>query len=178
MKRLRVLMAACALLVLVGCESVYAPRPMGDAAVPLDETWSGTWLADGTAVTTRVRDAQAGRLQVAWVESGADGLELEVLEGVVRRGAGLVFFSIRDRETEHGYQWLVVDHSPERVRAWYPDPEPFVAAVERGEIPGKAFEGSVILGELTDAHLARIADPASGLLEWREPLVLQRVGGH
>ena len=177
MKRLCVFVAALALLVLGGCESVYAPRPMGDAAVSLDESWSGTWLVDGAAVTTLVRDAGNGRLQVAWVENGAEGLELEVLDGEVRSAAGLVFFSVRDRETEHGYQWLVVDQSPDRVRAWYPDPESFVAAVERGEIPGKAFEGSVILGELTDEHLARIADPASGLLEWREPLVLLRVGG-
>lgn len=170
-------LATLALLVLAGCESVYAPRPMGDAAVPLDESWSGTWLADGAAVTTVVRDAQNGRLQVAWIESGEDGLELEVLDGLVRSGAGLVFFSVKDDETEHGYQWVVVDHSAERVRAWSPDPEAFVAAVERGEIPGKAFEGSVVLGELTEEHLARIADPTSGLLDWRDPLVLLRVGG-
>ncbi|MEJ2384417.1 MAG: hypothetical protein P8Y54_08460 [Xanthomonadales bacterium] len=176
MKRLCVLITIFAVLVMAGCESVYAPRPMGEAAVPLDESWSGTWLADGAAVTTRVRDAAQGRLQVAWIESGAEGPELEVLDGAVRSTAGLVFFSVEDRDTEHGYQWVVVDHSPNRVRAWYPDPEAFVEAVERGEIPGKAFEGSVILGELTEAHLARIADPASGLLDWREPLVLFRVG--
>ena len=169
-------LAVLALLVLGGCESVYAPRPMGTAPVALDESWSGTWLADGAAVTTRVQDAANGRLQVAWIESGAETLEIEVLDGVVRSGADRVFFSVKDRETEHGFQWLVVDHAPERIRAWYPDPEAFVAAVERGEIPGKVFEGSVILGELTDEQLARIADPASGLLEWREPLVLLRIG--
>jgi hypothetical protein len=177
MKRIRMLFAVLALLVLGGCESVYAPRPMGKQPVPLDEGWSGTWLADGAAVTTRVRDAEKGLLQVAWIETGQQGLELEVLEGAVRSGAGLTFFSVKDKETEHGYQWLIIDHAPGRIRAWYPDPEAFVGAVERGEIPGRAFEGSVVLGELTDEHLARIAEPASGLLEWREPLVLLRVGG-
>jgi len=180
MKRVQVLRALPVLLalalVLGGCESVYAPRPMGDTAVVLDDSWSGTWLVDGGALTTRVRDAEQGALQVAWIETGPDGLELEALDGTVRSGAGLLFFSTRDTETEHGYQWLLVDRDADRVRAWYPDPQAFVAAVERGEIPGRAFDGSVVLGELTDAHLARIADPASGLLEWREPLVLLRVG--
>ena len=176
MKALRTIVAAAALLLLAACESVYAPRPMGDEPVALDDSWSGTWLADGGALTSVVRDAAQGRLQVAWIETGEQGVELELLDGTVRRGGGLVFFSFEDRETDHGYQWLVVDHSPGRVRAWYADPEAFVAAVERGEIPGKAFEGSVILGELDETHLARIADPASGLLDWREPLVLIRIG--
>lgn len=176
MKPMRIIIALSALLWLAGCESVYAPKPMGDEAVVLDDSWTGTWLAEGGALTSVVRDAASGSLQVAWIETGEQGVELEVLDGSVRRGAGLVFLSFRDKETEHGYQWLLLDHAPERVRAWYPKPEAFVAAVESGEIPGKAFEGSVILGELTDAHLARIADPASGLLDWREPLVLIRVG--
>jgi len=176
MKRIQVLLAAIALLALGGCESVYAPQPMGDTAVVLDDSWSGTWLVEGGALTTQVRDAKNGLLQVGWIETGPEGIELELLDGTVRSGAGLLFFSTRDKETEHGYQWVFIDRDAGRVRAWYPDPAAFVAAVERGEIPGKAFEGSVVLGELTDDHLARIADPSSGLLEWREPLVLLRVG--
>jgi len=176
MKRTQVLFLATALLVLGGCESVYAPQPMGDTVVVLDDNWSGTWLAEGGALTTRVRDAEKGLLQVGWIETGPEGIELELLDGTVRSGAGLLFFSTRDKETEHGFQWLLIDRDADRVRAWYPDPESFVAAVERGEIPGKAFEGSVVLGELTEEHLTRIADPTSGLLLWREPLVLLRVG--
>ena len=150
---------------------------MGDTPVRLDDGWSGTWLAEDGAMTTVVLDAEQGLLQAAWIERGAAGAELEAVTGTVRSGAGLVFFSVKDKETEHGYQWLVIDHEADRVRAWFPDPEAFVAAVERGDIPGTAFEGSVILGELTEDQLARIALPESGLLQWREPLVLLRVGG-
>ena len=178
LQRFRHLFTIIALLFLAGCESVYAPRPMGGEPVGLDDSWNGTWRVDDGALTTVVRDAQQGLLQVAWVEVGAEGAELEVLEGAVRSGAGRLFFSIKDRETEHGYQWLLLDRAPHRVRAWYPDPEAFVAAVEQGRIPGKAFEGSVILGELADEHLLLIAEPSSGLLDWSEPLVLLRVGGH
>jgi hypothetical protein len=176
MKRSRLLIAGIALL-LTACESVYAPKPMGDTPVRLDDGWSGTWLAEDGAMTTVVLDAEQGLLQVAWIERGAAGAELEAMTGTVRSGAGLVFFSVKDKETEHGYQWLVIDHEADRVRAWFPDPEAFVAAVERGDIPGTAFEGSVILGELTEEQLARVALPESGLLQWREPLVLLRVGG-
>ena len=138
---------------------------------------AGTWLAEDGAMTTVVLDAEQGLLQAAWIERGAAGAELEAVTGTVRSGAGLVFFSVKDKGTEHGYQWLVIDHEADRVRAWFPDPEAFVAAVERGDIPGTAFEGSVILGELTEEQLARVALPESGLLQWREPLVLLRVGG-
>ena len=72
MKLACLLIAALAVL-LGGCESVYAPRPMGGEPVVLDDSWNGTWLVDDGALTTVVRDAQQGLLQVAWVEVGAQG---------------------------------------------------------------------------------------------------------
>ena len=62
---------------LAGC--AYVDQPEG--AVPLDlrgqqAAWSGQWFDGEMTLTTRVEDAPAGILQVAWVEARGDELVL------------------------------------------------------------------------------------------------------
>ena len=58
------ILAVAALL--SGCSAVYSPEPMGDKAVELDASWSGTWLSDDAMVNTKVLDAANGVLQGEW----------------------------------------------------------------------------------------------------------------
>ena len=176
MKLFHALLLSIALPWLGGCESVWTPQPLGDEAVVLDETWSGSWLVGEGVVHTVVLDAAQGRLQLAWVEPEEHGAALESLTGTVRSGAGQTFFNVLDEETENGYHWAVVDHRPERILIWYPDPEAFVAAVTEGRLPGRVVEGSVVLGELDPNQLGLLGKPDSALLKWREPLVMVRFG--
>ena len=63
----------------------------------------------------------------------------------------------------------------------YLDVAKIKSALENVKLPGTVLKpddpnsDDVVLGELEPEHLDRIIDPASGLVDWKDPLVLVRV---
>lgn len=182
MKLRTIALIALAWLLLPGCSSVFSPEQLGDKPVVLDETWSGTWLAGDNVIITRVANGEEGLLQVAWLENKSDGIEMESFQVAVRARGDLVFGNVKDEETEHGYHWLVMDKKSNRAMlAWYPDADRFEKAITAELIPGKVLypedhrRDDVVLGDLEQKHYDLIGSPGSGLLDWKEPLVLIKI---
>lgn len=181
MKRYALAILAIAGL-LFGCSAVYAPQPMGDKAVKLDSSWAGTWLSDDGTVSTTVIDAANGLLQFAWLETKDKGIQMESYRVVIRARGDTMFANVRDEESEHGYHWFLVKKKSDRLAlVWGPDAEQFARAIDEKALPGRRLHpddpkrDDVLLGELEPEHIDRIIDPASGLLDWKDPLVLIRM---
>ena len=182
MKHLKAYAMAVAGLALAACSAVYAPQPLGGEALVLDSTWTGNWQTDDGVVSTAVVDADQGLLQIVSIEPRSGGIDIETFQGFVRQHGGTVFVSIKDKESDHGYHWFVVNDDIGRYALfWYPVPAAFKAAVIEGTLPGTVLNpddensDDVLLGELDEAHFEMIANPASGLVDWRRPSVLIRV---
>lgn len=171
-----------AFLVLPACSAVYAPQPLGEEPHVLDASWTGTWQTDDGVFSTAVVDAEQGLLQIASIEPKTGGIDIETFQGFVRNEGNLVIISIRDKESDHGFLWFVVNGDIERYALlWMPDPAAFKAAITAGKLPGSVLNpededsDDVVLGELEAAHFEMIADPASRLINWKRPSVLVRV---
>ena len=192
------LLGAFAVLVLVGCEAVYTPKPLGDEVVMLDPAeWQGTWLAPDMVITTTVLDGAAGRLQTAWIERGPSGVTLEVVEGSIRSTGDWTFANILDdveaearadtpvaaqgetagaeQGTEPRYFWVRVEKSEKHLTLWSPNVEQFKILIGDGRLPGRVTDDGVVLGELTPEQLRMINDPAANLLNWADPAVFVRI---
>jgi hypothetical protein len=182
MKLRNTFVLAVGALVLSACSAVYSPQPLGDQAYVLDSSWTGTWQTDDGVYSTAVVNEEQGLLQIASIEPKPGGIDIETFQGFVRSLDGLVIISIKDKETDHGYHWFVVNEGIEHYAVlWLPDPAAFKAAIIDGKLPGTVLNpddedsDDVVLGELTAAHFELISDPASGLIDWRKPSVLIRV---
>ena len=166
-------------LVAAGCDAVWSPEPLGDTVLTLEaEEWQGTWLASDMVITTTVLDRDKGLLQVAWIERGEKGADLELIEGSIRASGELVFANILDsnENVETRYSWLLLDKSDNALKVWAPNLEQFKAMVTKGDLPGAVTEDGVVLGKLTSEHLELIGRPSSNLLDWKDPGVFTRVG--
>jgi hypothetical protein len=173
---------AAACLALSACSAVYAPQPLGDQPYALDSSWTGTWQSDDGVFSTAVVNGEQGLLQIASIETKSGGIDIETFQGFVRSQNGLVIISIKDKETDHGYHWFVVKDDIEHYALlWLPDPAAFKTAIIEGKLPGTVLEpddedsDDVVLGNLAPVHFELIANPASGLIDWRKPFVLIRV---
>ena len=177
-----VILLAAAWLILSACSSVYSPQPLGGEPLVLDSSWSGTWKVDDGVLTTAVVDKQKGLLQIASLEAKSGGIDIETFQAFVKTRGDTVIVNVKDKESEHGYHWFVVDKEAGRYALlWGPDAEAFKAAILAGKLPGQLLNpddedsDDVVLGELEQAHYEMIADPASGLIDWKDPAVLIRI---
>ncbi|MEW6758882.1 MAG: hypothetical protein AB1347_11730 [Acidobacteriota bacterium] len=172
---------ACTLLAaawLVGCASVTSSRPVGEALAPLSAgEWDGTWIGGEMAVTLVVEDPQKGQLRVFWAEAKREGPVLESYRVEVRRTGDWTFGNVADAESG-GWFWALVAKREGQIVVLLPDADRIGALVESGALPGAKVEGSVRLGPLTADHVRRLVEDPSGVcpFDWREPLVLTRVG--
>lgn len=174
------ILAAAGLL--SACSAVYSPEPMGEKPLELDESWSGTWLSDDGTANTTILDSANGLLQLAWLEANSDGIEMESYRVAIFARGDTLFANVRDEEKGRGYHWFLVERKSDRlVLVWGPDAERFSKAVTEKTLPGKLLDpddpnsDDVLLGELEPEHIDLIIDPTSGLLDWKDPLVLLRV---
>lgn len=187
-----------AALLLAGCEAVFTPRPLGDAAVALDPAeWQATWVGPDMVITTTVLDAEAGVLQAAWIERGTQGATLEVVEGSIRATGEWTFANILDEkqggdqadgevrgevaaaalESAPGprFTWVRLEKRDRHLTVWSPNVEQFKRFVGDGRLPGEVTDDGVVLGELTEAQVRMINDPASNLLNWADPGMFVRI---
>jgi hypothetical protein len=165
-------------LLLAACDGVFTPTPLGENPLSLDPVeWQGTWLASDMVVTTTVMDSDKGLLQVAWIERGVGGASLEIIEGSMRFSGDLIFANVRDDNENAGarYLWLMIDKSGNSFTVWSPNLGQFKQAIKSGKLPGKETEDGVVLGELSVEHLDLISNPASNLMDWKNPGVFVRV---
>ena len=105
------------------------------------------------------------------------GAKFEVVEGQVRTSGGLLFANIKD-DNEEGilrYLWLRVEKSDTHFTLWSPNITQFKALIEDGSLPGEVIEDGVILGDLKAEHIELINDPATKLLDWKDPAVFVRI---
>jgi len=173
----RLLSIGC-LILLAACSSVYSTNPVGEKPVQLDSgQWDGNWLGADGVMTIRVKDAEQGILQVAWIE------DMELLQYQVQllESGDWVFFNLREEDDDDGYFWGRIKNDGDSIILWDPDIKKFRALVTKGVLPGEVkktgknmeFFSDVILGELTPAHLQVITSGDQGVLfNWDEPLLL------
>jgi len=197
MKNLLCVFPVLLLMALSGCEAVFTRQPLGDEAVALDPaTWQGTWLSNEVVLLTTVLDSEEGRLQAAWMERGAGGAKFEVVAGTVRHSDGIMFLSMerepsetvevedatseataQDIPDEVDYYWARIENDGRRVILWWPDVEQIRLAVGDKSLPGTVRQDQdVILGRLEAEHIQLINSPASGLLQWSQPVTFIRIG--
>ena len=177
------LFSLCAGLLMCACGEVYVSQPVGDEPLALNDSWSGTWISDGDILHTNVVDAESGLLQAAWIELNEDGFKLEQYPVEARRSGKHMFINVLiEEEDGQGYIWaLVRKGSDDEILLWSPDTRKFAALVRDGAIPGRMQEpgnpdnDSVVLEKLEGEYLERTVDPASGLLDWQNPMALERL---
>ncbi|MEE4216345.1 MAG: hypothetical protein V2I48_01950 [Xanthomonadales bacterium] len=182
MKIRTVLMSVCACLLLGACTSVYVSSPLGDKPVVLDAGWAGVWLTDDGVMESSLVDGEQGLLQLAAIETGPAGPSLETAVVTLREKDGVFYAHVRDDETENLYHWAIVARKSDRlIMAWYPEAKKFKSLISENKFPGSfqkpgdEHNDNVILGELKPEHLEMINDPASGLIDWKNPAVMIRV---
>lgn len=179
MRTTRALFVCLLTLGLGACDYVSSEKPFGRTALRADpESWAGTWLNEDGALTVRVVDAAKGHLEVGWIESGRDGLRLELLEAHLREFGGDAYASFTglDDDEVPGYLWVRLAREGERLVLWLPEAESFERLVGEGVLPGRLEEDGVVLGALDESQLALVgADEGGELFAWREPMVLLRV---
>lgn len=174
--------SVCICLLLPACTSVYVSKPIGETPLVLDSSWEGSWLTDDGVVESSLVDGEQGLLQLAAIESGPEGLRLETAIVALKEKDGVIYANVRDDETEKLYYWAIVARKSDRfIVAWYPEAKKFKSLIAQEKFPGSLqkpgdeHNDNVILGELKPEHLAMINDPASGLVDWKDPVVMIRV---
>lgn len=174
-----ILISACASLFLPACTSVLVPEPLGEKPVVLDSSWEGSWLTNDGVVKISVLNSEQGLLQFAAIESGPEGMSLDIHNVILKQKDDVVYASTRDDEVENLYHWAIVDReSDSQILAWGPDAERFKLLISEEKFPGRfqkpgdEHNDNVVLGELKPEHMEMINDPASGLIDWKSPIVM------
>jgi len=181
---IRVLLA-CSFFQLAACSVVYSVNPVGENPVQLDaQQWDGDWRGTEGVMKIKVKDAEAGILQVAWIED----MELQQFDVYLMESNGWQFFNVKDEEDENdasdGYVWGRIRYHENTILLWDPDIRKFRSLVRDGTLPGEARksgkdkqnESDVVLEKLTQAHLLLITSEEKGVLfDWDEPLVLLKI---
>lgn len=190
MKQPGMLVLAASVL-FAGCSAVLSTQPVGEQPIDLsDGSWDGTWSDTDDFLEVRVLDAQAGRLQAAWIESRNDGFEIEQIEVWLRRGGDATYANVieledagSDSEEDSGdapalhFAFVRVAREGDRLTLWHPRLEAFKALVEAGELPGAITDsGDVVLGALSEKQLERLSSSDGGeLWDWANPGFLVRL---
>lgn len=165
-----------------GCAAVYVPEPVGEEAVVLDSSWTGSWLHDDGIIVTQIGHAESGLLKLGWIEYEDGNLVLKDHSVYIRSHGKHMFASVRDVESDHGYTWMLVDRpSANVVVIWSPKAKTFRALISEGKLEGEILfpdnehNNNVVLEGLPPELLDQIVDPSAHLLGWEHPFTLMRV---
>jgi len=166
---------------LQGCASVLVEAPIGLDPNPIvADKWNGTWFNPGGTLTVEVADAQAGLIDIAWIEARDDGLKMESHRLVLKRAGDWIFCSMKAEDgnsSAEGWLWGRIKNDGKQIIFWLPKVESFQQLVTDGKLPGHIKDDNVILGTLEPAHLAILSSEQAGILyHWDEPMVLMRLG--
>src|SRR5210317_1214779 len=82
-------------LLLGGCSAVLTTEPIGEEPLLIvAEEWEGTWTDSEDFLEIRVVDSAMGRLEVAWIETDAEGFELERVDVLLRQGGEAIYANV------------------------------------------------------------------------------------
>lgn len=175
---------AIAMAALTSCTSVVCKQPVGETPVKLDEAaWDTPWhTADGDVVFTRVKDADKGILEAAWVEVKNREFVTEKHDVHLREAGSWQWCSISggDDGTFFFGRMSVEDG---QLMVWLARPEAFMAPVRAGKLKGRLMKdlngkesGSVLLDSLSGKDLITIEkNEIPAVFDWSKPLVLFRM---
>lgn len=177
------LMAAS--LPLASCSSVVSERIIGDTPHRLDpQRWNAVWAdSSGQTLVTRVKDAPAGILEVAYLDLEPEAIEKVTCDVHIRAAGGWLWASFKDRD-EEAFTIGRVGEPDKELLAWAIDPRVVARLVRSGTVAGRLLtdedgreNGRVVLGGLGDAELEQIRAGRWGdLFRWDSPaLILRRV---
>ena len=182
MKLCEILTVVAIAILMSGCAAVYVPEPLGEEAVKLDDSWSGTWLHDDGIITTRVADADKGTLDVVWIEESEGKFKMETFTAIIRSHDGHVFANFKDKDSDHGYFWLLVDkRSRDEAVIWSANAKQFRSLISDSKLEGQILHPesehnhNVALKEVPGDLLEKITEPSANLLQWQEPGFMVRV---
>ena len=176
--------AKCAVLLLslgalAGCE-VASVEPMGGVPVSIEaEDWEGLWVSDDGSNwgVIRVVNASGGELEIGFVDYNEERFWLATNAVYIRTAATDVaeekamFVSMSD-EDPNLFIWGLLRKNDDHVEIQLPVKSRFRELVEKGTLPGRVEEGTIVtvmLEELTAEHLALISATDETLWKPSEP---------
>jgi len=161
---------------ITSCGFVYTPQPIGERPSLIEtDAWEGTWINEEQFLTINVTDETEGLLQISWIKKDQGQVKLESCKVYLLESGDWIFASIPDKDNPKLYLWGRIKRVGQQIVVWVPDSEKFQALVEEGKLPGKIEDSTVLLGNLTSAHLKLITSETKGVLfEWDEPIIFRR----
>lgn len=167
---LRYARVACVLLslsALAGCQ-VASVKPVGVVPVSVEaDDWEGLWVSDDgfNWGVIRVVNAVEGELELGVIDDDEDSFWLHTVPVFLRTAATdtaegkAMYVSMYDEDSDL-YAWGLLRKNDDHVEIRLPVASRFRQFVEEGSLPGRVKGDmllTVILGELTDEHLAFIS---------------------
>jgi len=176
---IRSLTAIAILAALGGCYGVSSDQPVGAEQHRLDAgEWEGTWLHGEGVVTVAVTRAEAGQLEIGWLEKKHGKLSPEVYEVEIRRSGRQLYGNVRDPRHPGAFLWAPIDKHRNEVVIWVPDRERIMEMVKTHQIggrPGANGEDVLLTGFKEDVLATLMRDSRSEVLDVRNPRVFRRL---
>ena len=170
--------AAAFALLLSACSDVTCRQIAGDTPAKLDpKLWNGAWSTnEGGALHARVKEADKGVLEVAWLEVTDDAIELKKFDIYIRQAGGWLWGSYRE-SSDKDYAIARVGEPGEHLLVWPLLSAPVIQRVKSGKLKGEVLKDdkgketkSVRLDELHDADLQAIREGKWGeMFDWDKP---------
>jgi hypothetical protein len=178
MKNLSSVLFVASLLALVSCADVTSKAVIGDTPAKLDpKKWNGAWaVADGESIHVRVKSADLGLLEVAWLEVKEEAIELKRLDARITEAGGWLWASYKE-EKDKAFTITRISEPDQHLLAWTMQSGPFIKRVKSGELKGEVLKDDkgketkgVLLDGLHDADLKDIKDGKWGdAFDWGKP---------
>jgi hypothetical protein len=158
---------------------------VGETPAKLEaEAWEGTWMTpDKHVLHLRVKDADQGVIEAAWIEEKNDQFVMEANELLIRQQGDWLWANLKDEDSGDFLFGRITQPDDERLLSWPAHAQGFAEAVRRGKLQGELVKnaqgkesGNVKLSALTDANLESIQrGEITEAFLWDRPLVLMKL---
>ena len=175
---MKTLLLVAVAIALASCAEVISTKPAGETPAKLDaKKWNGAWSTDdGESIHARVKDADKGLLEVAWLEVKEDAIELKKFDVYIRQAGGWLWASYKE-DNDKGYTIARVGEPGENLLAWTMRFAPVTKRVKSGALKGEVLKDdkgnetkTVLVEGLHDADLQAIREGKWGdLFDWDKP---------
>lgn len=174
-----------AVVSLSSCSSVVCHQIVGSTPAKLEaKAWNGTWMTpDKHVLHLRVKEADKGVIEAAWIEEKNDQFVMETHELLIRQHGDWLWANLKDEDHGDFLFGRITEPDDERLLSWSAHAPGFAEAVRSGKLQGEVVKnaqgkesGHVKLAALSDANLESIqrGDIKEAFL-WDRPLVLMKL---